>query len=148
VRYNEKFESFANNKKDYFSSLSRLDAIREERTWKNAVRQVQGEKEQTQEEKKQAQREKEQAQEQIRKEIEQARKDMEAANKLSDDTEAEEVKLAFRMFESFANNKKDYFSSLSRLDAIREERTWKNAVRRTREEREQAWKQAHIEKKQ
>ncbi len=64
------------------------------------------------------------------------------ADRLPEGMDTEEMRQAFGVLDSFANNREEYFLYLSRLDAIRQERTWKSAVRRAREEVQKVKEQA------
>ncbi|QTA88101.1 hypothetical protein [Desulfonema magnum] len=59
-------------------------------------------------------------------------------NNLPEGMDTEEMRQAFAVLDNFASNKEDYFLYLKRLEAARQERTWKNAVEQARKELEQA----------
>jgi len=74
---------------------------------------------------------------------------------LPGEMDTEEMRQAFGVLDRFAKNKDEYLLYLSRLDAVRHERTWENTVRRARkealrekEQRIQAEEQARKEKEQ
>ena len=69
-------------------------------------------------------------------------------NNLPAEMDTEEMRQAFGVLDRFAKNKDEYLLYLSRLDAVRHERTWENTVRREKERREQAEGKALREKEQ
>lgn len=63
-------------------------------------------------------------------------------NNLPQEMDTEEMRQALGVLDRFAKNKDEYLLYLSRLDAVRHERTWESTVRREKERREQAEERA------